>query len=784
MNYFTRLTQRAKQWITKSEPNHGPTRIQSYIFDKEEFTPQDVFDWLEKNRAGTITKIEDSKSNYVTSHVHPSEMEGLRTVTITKGIKARVGKKKLKKSQPGSSSVHVNAPIGEDDKPNAGKLIKPKVKKEVEESEPPKKAPALPKGKAHDTKNIEQLKAALSALQQALDVFLTEEEDEVDKDLDGTEDGGNEDPINENTPGPYKDPDSNPQMYPELDNLEVQMLKSALDPGEDNDDGNNSDGTYDMQQLVEGMDWELEHTTIIPEEAQEIALQQLQDDPNHYKKLRLQADGSDDVLTKDTEQTEEDPFAGEGYNIDLGSGTCREPGHLGFDLYPYDYGTIIHDLNLGIPLPDNSVSKVRLCNSLHTMDVLKEDPKALLSEIHRVMMPGGHFLYEGPNEIYNYPEWAQDYPGFVMINHEDGDVEKDTDPEGYPVRQEFTRLATPDPATANDAEPRIGVAQYDMLPADALLAYDALGYYWSDSTSSGRGNRLHGYPSQGALVGPDENSPTGSKQGKKATRKSGYYRLSKDQMAEMNEQNASAMTLPEKQVHRAFHPNPVNPLPPKKVGKAWTRKGGPGSGPQPGGASHDTRPSLDRRAVQTHHQAATEHERQIARDRQANERKQQQIRERAQHNVQAYQRQAQHDSAHMSHVHQSVEKILKSERIIPIMKMNNAKQIVYGVVLEPNVVDAQDDFMTPEDIEATAHKYLSDSRVIGSNHTDPIHATPVESFIAPQDFEISGQYGNQPVKKGSWILGVKVNDPKEWEKVVDGDYTGFSVGGVGARHST
>jgi hypothetical protein len=109
------------------------------------------------------------------------------------------------------------------------------------------------------------------------------------------------------------------------------------------------------------------------------------------------------------------------------------------------------------------------------------------------------------------------------------------------------------------------------------------------------------------------------------------------------------------------------------------------------------------------------------------------------------------------------------------------KQVLYCVVLEPHTIDAQDDVMTKDDIEKTAHAYLEKSRVIGGEHTKAIDAVPVESFIAPQDFTVSGQYGDQVVKEGSWVLGVKVKDPAEWQKVLDGDYTGVSIGGMGQR---
>lgn len=132
-------------------------------------------------------------------------------------------------------------------------------------------------------------------------------------------------------------------------------------------------------------------------------------------------------------------------------------------------------------------------------------------------------------------------------------------------------------------------------------------------------------------------------------------------------------------------------------------------------------------------------------------------------------------------VEKILQKVLKEDRYVPILKADKYKQIVYGVVLAPDEMDAQEDWMTAEDIEKTAHDYLIKSRVVGSGHKKPIDAGVVESYIAPQDFDLSGQYGSQKVKKGSWVMGVKVSDKDHWNKVVSGDIQGFSVGGFGLR---
>lgn len=119
---------------------------------------------------------------------------------------------------------------------------------------------------------------------------------------------------------------------------------------------------------------------------------------------------------------------------------------------------------------------------------------------------------------------------------------------------------------------------------------------------------------------------------------------------------------------------------------------------------------------------------------------------------------------------------------LPILDASRAKQVLYCVGLEPDTYDVQNDAVEAEEIEKTAHRFLTESRLIGSMHSKAINAVPVESYIAPQDLVFDGgPFGRQTVKKGSWVLGIKVSDPREWAKVVNGDYTGISVGGQGQR---
>ncbi len=108
-----------------------------------------------------------------------------------------------------------------------------------------------------------------------------------------------------------------------------------------------------------------------------------------------------------------------------------------------------------------------------------------------------------------------------------------------------------------------------------------------------------------------------------------------------------------------------------------------------------------------------------------------------------------------------------------IIKTTEEKQIVLGVVMEPFELDTDDNWTNIEEIEKTAHGWMIKSQTMGLEHTfktDEI--VPVESFLAPQDMTI----GEEFVKKGSWLMAVKVMDEKLWGMVKSGEFTGFSIG--------
>jgi hypothetical protein len=98
------------------------------------------------------------------------------------------------------------------------------------------------------------------------------------------------------------------------------------------------------------------------------------------------------------------------------------------------------------------------------------------------------------------------------------------------------------------------------------------------------------------------------------------------------------------------------------------------------------------------------------------------------------------------------------------------KQIVYGEVYIPNVVDTHDEMMLAEDIEIMAHRFmarLKNDQIDLQHDNRVVKAVVVESFIARE--------GDPTFQVGSWVIAVKIDDTELWNAVKTGVYNGFSV---------
>lgn len=108
------------------------------------------------------------------------------------------------------------------------------------------------------------------------------------------------------------------------------------------------------------------------------------------------------------------------------------------------------------------------------------------------------------------------------------------------------------------------------------------------------------------------------------------------------------------------------------------------------------------------------------------------------------------------------------------------QRLFYAVVIEPmtNVTpdgDTHGHRMTEQEVEKSAHYFMEMDPTIYLQHEKKVAAKCIESFIAPISFTPDGS--DVEIKKGSWVMGVKVYDDETWENIKKGKVTAFSPGG-------
>ncbi len=118
------------------------------------------------------------------------------------------------------------------------------------------------------------------------------------------------------------------------------------------------------------------------------------------------------------------------------------------------------------------------------------------------------------------------------------------------------------------------------------------------------------------------------------------------------------------------------------------------------------------------------------------------------------------------------------DKRIPLLKTGEERYVL-GVVLEPETVDAQKDIYSAAEVREAAHRFMEEYQNVGLMHRDLVNGRVkiLESYVAPAPFEIDGV----AVKKGTWLLAVRVLDDGLWKQVKDGELTGLSIGGSAIR---
>jgi hypothetical protein len=103
------------------------------------------------------------------------------------------------------------------------------------------------------------------------------------------------------------------------------------------------------------------------------------------------------------------------------------------------------------------------------------------------------------------------------------------------------------------------------------------------------------------------------------------------------------------------------------------------------------------------------------------------------------------------------------------------EHIVTGVVYEPEKVDAQGEYTDAEEIREACYRFMEAGAKFKLNHSgEPLDCVKLlENYIAPVSFEVNGER----VKKGSWLMTLRVLAPDLWADIKSGKISGLSMAG-------
>ncbi len=112
-------------------------------------------------------------------------------------------------------------------------------------------------------------------------------------------------------------------------------------------------------------------------------------------------------------------------------------------------------------------------------------------------------------------------------------------------------------------------------------------------------------------------------------------------------------------------------------------------------------------------------------------------------------------------------------KTVGILKTDEEKRMVYGIVYAPDEVDSQGDVATAEVIEKMAYDFMRNAR---TTQVDKQHDyQPDEGFVAESWIVKEGDPLFDEV--GAWAVGIKVENDATWEAIKKGEITGISLAG-------
>lgn len=130
-------------------------------------------------------------------------------------------------------------------------------------------------------------------------------------------------------------------------------------------------------------------------------------------------------------------------------------------------------------------------------------------------------------------------------------------------------------------------------------------------------------------------------------------------------------------------------------------------------------------------------------------------------------------------IYKSKEECGEYSRDVKIVKSNDEKGIVYGIVYSPDEIDSQGDMASAEEIEKAAFSFMKSLNI---NNVDKNHDfKPEGAFVCESWIVKSGDPLFSDQKVGSWAVGIKLESNELRDAVKKGDLKALSMAGTATK---
>lgn len=130
-------------------------------------------------------------------------------------------------------------------------------------------------------------------------------------------------------------------------------------------------------------------------------------------------------------------------------------------------------------------------------------------------------------------------------------------------------------------------------------------------------------------------------------------------------------------------------------------------------------------------------------------------------------------------IYKSIKDEPSYENIVSIAKQNDEQGIVYGIVYEPDTVDAHGDFTTADEIKKAAYNFM---KALNNRNVDKEHTFKSEDAYVAESWLIrKGDSLFPEAKEGTWAVAIQLESDAIKKSVKDGELKGLSMAGKAVK---